>query len=186
MGTQNIFRELAASNLGNVASALADGRAYSTGQHFEDVGNQNTKQVVVQNTSSDTALFIFDPTVRGGASFVVGKAFDPTEDTAGDAPDTGITNKSSDGAAATDVTAAVGGDNETGAYSGGDRFSDKQLGGGTNPSRVAAGAAGDAGAVNLVAPGDSMLVEARNDSGSDANASIDIDWLEVPTGELDV
>jgi hypothetical protein len=186
MGSQNLYRELAAANLGNLASALADGRAYSTGEHFEDVPNQDTKQVVVQNDSTDTALLIFDPTVRGGASFIVDKAFNPTEDAAGAAPTSGITNKASDGPAATDVTAATGGDNETGAYSGGERFSPKQLGGGTKPSQIAAGAAGDSGAVNLVAPGDSILVEAQNDSGGAANVSIDIDWIAIPTGELDV
>jgi hypothetical protein len=186
MGTQNVYRELAAANIDNIGSALADGRAFSTGQHFEDVPNQDTKQLVVENTSANIALLIFDPTVRAGASFIVGKAFNPSENTAGNPPDTDIQNKSSNGAAPAASSAAVGGDGETGAYSGGDVFSRKQLGGGTTPSRVSAGSAGDSGAVNLIAPGDSMLIEAQNDSGNAANLSIDIDWIETPLGQLDV
>jgi len=130
-------------------------------------------------------MAVIDPLARSGGGAIVSKAFNPTVDTAGDAPSTGVNNKRSGASDATDAVVQTGGDNETGAFSGGDEFSDKQSGGGANPSSVSPGSVGVSGVANVIDPGDSMVIHVQNDTTNSINLSIDVDWIEIPMGALE-
>lgn len=162
---------------------IVRGEGFSTGEYFADVGAGNTKQVYVENQSSDIYFGIIGVNVRSSAETRVGKAYNPTEDTQGALTTTGITNKRSsmDG---TNGVARTGGDNETGVYSGGDEFNDKGAGAGTGAGNIMPGETGEQ-FMNVVDPGDSIVVEAANQTtGTISYISIDIDWVEIPAEQF--
>lgn len=157
------------------------GDAFSTGQYFENVAAGNTKEIVLKNPTEDMFFGVYQSQVNASAEARVSKAFNVTEDTEGNEPDTGITNKrsSKDGTVA---EARTGGDGETGVYSGGTEFNDKGEGGGTGGGNATPGAIAG-GYSNIIAPGDNMLVGVTNESSATMSyASIDIDWAEIPAG----
>lgn len=154
-----------------------------TGQFFSGVADTNTKQILLENPSGSGQIFlIFEPAVSATGQFKVGKRFNPPVDTEGSPADTGITNKSSGGGTSTGST-QIGGDNETGTFSSGDRFNDKSAGGGAGSREP--GALIGSGLTNAVEPGDTIVLECTNTSGSAASMSIDIDYLEIPTGQFE-
>lgn len=155
---------------------LLVGDVQSTGALFQGVTNGNTKSLYLENPTSDTFLILTAIEIRSSAKVLVDKAFNVTEDTQGNSPTTGSTNKRSD-ANGTDVIIRVGGDNETGAYSGGNSFSTKTAGGGGATPQISPGETAD-GLSNVVAPEDNILVSVTNDSGSDSDVSIDMDFVE--------
>lgn len=158
------------------------GDTFSTGQYFESVAAGNTKEIVLKNPTTNMYLGVYESQVRTSTQARISKAFNVTEDTEGNSPDTGITNKrsSEDGTVA---TVHVAGDNETGAYSGGDAFSDKGTGSGTGAGNASPGTASSSGYSNIIAPGDNMSISMTNETtGTMSYASIDIDWAEIPAG----
>lgn len=165
---------------GNPAWRITLGDAFSTGQYFADIASGNTKEIVLKNPTDDMFFGVYESQVRTSTRARITKAFNVTEDTEGAAPDTGITNKrsSKDGTVA---TVHIGGDNETGAYSGGTAFSDKGTGSATGTGNASPGTASSTGYSNIIAPGDNMLVGVTNETTGTMNyASIDIDWAEIP------
>lgn len=164
---------------GNPIWRVTIGDSYSTGEYWADVTSGNTKEIYLENPSEDTYIGIYEFSVNVSSEARISKAFNVTEDTAGSAPSTGITNKRSD-STGTVASVATGGDGETGVYSGGDSFNDKGTGsgtgGGSNPGSVSG-----TGFVNVVAPGDNILLSVTNASGAGmAYLSIDADWAEIP------
>lgn len=159
------------------------GDGFSTGEYFADVTDTNTKSIVLKNPSDTHYFGVYSIKVRTSAEGKIGKAYNVTEDTQGAEPTTGVTNKrsSKDGTVA-DVR--IGGDGETGVYSGGTSFSDKGVGAGSGDGGGATpGSTGDGGYSNVIAPGDNMLLSVQNTSGGPMNyISIDIDWAEIPAG----
>jgi hypothetical protein len=159
------------------------GDAHSTGEYFADVATGNTKQLVLNNDSSDQYYGMTGITVRSSGTVRIGKAFNPTVDTAGSAPTHDITNKRSGGNGTTG-SAATGGDNETGAYSGGTRFNDKGTGSGQGSGNAQPGET-TGRFPNIVDPGDSILIEATNETDATmAYISIDMDWVEIPADDF--
>jgi len=161
---------------------LAQGQFHSTGQYFEGISSGNTKKVFLENPSdSEKILLVFSPKVACTAQLRVGKKFNVTVDTQGNSPDTGITSKSTDGETS-NSSVQIGGDAETGVFSGGNSFNDKVAGGG-NGSRTP-GTVGGTELSNVVTEGNNMVLELTNESSSAADGSIDVDFLEVDAGEI--
>lgn len=157
------------------------GSGFSSGEYWADVPAGNTKEIILKNPTEDFFFGIFNIEVRVSSEARISKAFNVTEGTEGDPPSTGITNKRSS-KDDTNADVRLGGDGETGVYSGGDLFNDKGVGsgagggGGANP-----GDTGNGGFVNVVAPGDNLSVGVTNaSSNSMSYISIDIDWAESP------
>jgi len=162
---------------------LAQGQFHSTGQYFEGVSSGNTKKLLLENPSdSGKVLLIFSPKVSLTAQVRVGKKFNVSVDSQGDLPDTGVTSKSTDGNSS-GSNVQIGGDGETGSFSGGDPFNDKVAGGGSG-SRTP-GTVGGSELSNVVTPGSNMVLELTNEAGARADGSIDVDFLEVDKGEID-
>jgi len=162
---------------------LAQGQFHSTGQYFEGISSGNTKKVLLKNPAgSDKTFMVFSPKVACTGQLRVGKRFNVSVDTQGSSPDTGVTSKS------TDSDSSVGevqlaGDGETGVFSGGNAFNEKVAGGG-NGSRTPGTVAGS-GLSNVLTPGNNMVLELTNESTGSADGSIDIDYLEIDSGEID-
>jgi len=177
MGNQTDHTYL--ERLGSAAAdwRLLNGEAQSTGQLFTGVSDGNEKAIYINNPENAVYLAIAGVNIRSDGKLLVDKAFNVTENTEGDAPETGTTNKRSD-ADGTNAVVRVGGDNETGAYSGGESFSTKTAGGGGATPRVRPGETFEELA-NVVAPGDNIYISATNDSGGTSDISIDIDWFEI-------
>jgi hypothetical protein len=166
----------------NVQYHLTRGNAQSTGEYFSSVSAGNTKEIYLENPTSDTYYGIIDSSIRSAGEVKVSKAFNVTEDTQGANPSTGITNKKSGGDGST-ANARVGGDNETGVYSGGTSFNDKGAGSGSSEGESHPGDAGGA-FDNIVDPGDNILLGVTNESGGSLSyISIDIDWVEIPQSD---
>jgi len=157
------------------------GDGFSTGEYFADVASNNTKSIVLKNPSGTHYLGVFEISVSTSAEAKISKAYNVTEDTEGSEPTTGVTNKrSSKDGTVSDVR--IGGDGETGVYSGGDSFNDKGTGAGSGEGGGATpGSTGNGGYSNVIAPGDNMLLSVQNTSTAEMNyISIDIDWAEIP------
>jgi len=160
---------------------LGDGQ--STGEYFDAVASGDTKQLYIKNGSDTKHYGIIGINVRSPGEVKIGKALNPTEDTQGVNATEGITNKRSGGNGTT-ATARIGGDGETGAYSRGDKYSLKGAGGGNGGANAQPGETME-GFTNIVDPGDSILLEATNQTNGELSyISLDIDWVEIPGDEF--
>lgn len=157
---------------------LLVGDSYSTGQYFTDVADTNTKELFLDNSGNGSYAVITGIAIRAEGKITVDKAFNATEDTEGDPPATGVTNKRSD-TDGSNITPRIGGSNETGAYSGGDSFSTKVFGSNGAAVRASPGQTVET-LSNVIAPGDNMLIGATNQSGGLIDMSIDVDFVEIP------
>lgn len=128
---------------------LLVGDSYSTGQYFAGIPNGDQKQLFLDNTGNDTYTVIVGIAVRCEGKVLVDKAFNASEDTQGDPPDTGVTNKRSD-KNGSNITPRIGGDGETGVYSSGDTFNTKTAGGGGATPQIRPGETIE-GVVNVIA-----------------------------------
>jgi hypothetical protein len=161
---------------------VLSGDGYSTGEYFDSVGGGDEKQLYLANPTEDTHYAIANVVIRGEAKVTHYKAFNVTEDTQGNAPDTGVQNKiSSDGSS--QAIARIGGDGETGAYSNGRELSTKTAGESGNPNQLSPGDVADNGVTNAIAPGDDMCLFVTNDTTSTRSMSIDVDWVEIPESD---
>ena len=158
---------------------VLNGDGFSTGVYFNDVVGGNEKQLYLENPTDTTHYGIANVTIRGEAKVTHYKAFNVSEDTQGNAPPTGVQCKISDDNS-TDAIARTGGDNETGAYSGGRELSTKTAGASGSPNQLAPGSVADNGVANALAPGDNMCLFVTNDTTNDRDMSIDVDWVEIP------
>lgn len=156
---------------------LIDGGFWSTGFYFDDVDQTQTKKVVLENPeNSGKYLFVVEPTVRSQGQIQVEKAFNVNIDAEGQSLD--IVNKNSQYLDSAIASAQLGGDNETGSFSGGTEFNDKQAGSGTNMSNQSPGVSTPSGVSNIVDEGDNILIGFTNRSGvNNTRSSIDIDFV---------
>lgn len=161
---------------------LANGNSYAVGNLFTGVADTNTKKLVLENTSSDKALLVFEPTVRGGGQSYTQKAENVTVDTAGDSAT--VANKRTGGSAPTAADTHLAGDNETGTVSGGTPLPQITAGSGSNPSNADPGESGSQGIANVIDPGDTLTVEVQNQSGASQDFSLASDFIEVPLSRL--
>jgi len=161
-----------------VTSTILD-RLYSTGEYWDSVTQGNQKRLLLSNPSdSDVVLLVVAPTVRANGQVKVDKTKNVTIDTDGDAPSTSIVNKSTDNGGAT-ATAQLGGDNETGVFSGGTSFNPKTTGSGNSAPSTSPGTIGELGISNLIHPGDNLVLGATA-VNADRTISLDIDFIEYP------
>jgi len=179
--TLNLAR-LATEYQGIPTLLLAAGHKYETGDLFEGVADTNTKAIVLENTSSDRAAFILEPTTSASGQYFVDKVKDPTIDTEGDAAP--LVNNKTDEADTNGSVARTAGDNETGAISGGTAYPRLTAGAGSNPSNAGAGVSGRTGIVDIVMPGDVIAIQAQNQSGSAQDMSIVVSYLTFPADEF--
>jgi hypothetical protein len=161
---------------------LANGDSYAVGNLFTDVANTNTKKLVLSNTSTDTALLVFEPTVRGSGQFYTRKVENATIDTDGDSAT--VANKRTGKSGPTAADTLIAGDNETGTVSGGTNLPQITSGGGSNPSNANPGESGAQNIANIIDSGDSLVVEVQNQSGGTQDFSLATDFLEVPMSKL--
>lgn len=169
---------------GNPIWRVTIGDGYSTGAYFDDVANGNTKELYLENPSADTYVGIYEFEIRISAEGKVDKAVNVTEDTAGNAPPTGIENKLSNASGSTSVaSAALGGDNETGVYSGGVGYSKKTGGASGSPTTVQPSTRSLGGIAGVLGPEDNVVLQVTNDSSSANDISVDLDWVEIHKSE---
>ena len=155
-------------------------RFFSTGVYFDAVSDTNQKRFLLANPpDSEVVLVVIDPIVRADGKMRIDKTKNVTIDTAGDAPPTGITSKSSDTVSSLGIV-QLGGDGETGVFSGGTAFSPKTEGSGQGGASASPGGAGESGATNLIYPGDNLVLSATADGGA-RTISIDMDFIEYPS-----
>jgi len=158
-------------------------RYFSTGVYFDAVSDTNQKRFLLANPAdSEVVLLVIDPTVRADGKVKVDKTKNVTIDTAGDAPPTGITSKSTDVVSSVGIV-QLGGDGETGVFSGGTAFSPKTEGSGQGGGSASPGSAGESGATNLIYPGDNLVLSATADGGT-RTISIDMDFIEYPVKNI--
>jgi len=151
------------------ALSLLEGRSYSTGALNKTVSEGETLSVLVSNTGTQQ-LAVETITARVGGEYRVTKTFNPTVVAAGTALD--IRNKRS--GAPDSATAPAERD---GAYSGGDAFSPTIIG--ERKASADIGSSPGPDPVNVIDPGDSMLIELENiDSQGPVHASIDVDFTQ--------
>lgn len=156
---------------------LTLGHAYAAGHLFTSVADTNTKEVVLENPSEDTALYILEPTVRSGGQFYTKKIDNVTVDTEGD--QVTLANKKTSSENTSIANAFSAGDNETGAISGGVDRPQITAGSGSNAANADPGESGDSGITDIIMPGDNMAIEAINQSGSPQDISIVANYVEV-------
>jgi len=166
-------------SIGQPRFRLLLGDSYSTGQYFADVSTQNEKQLYLENPSSDTYYIITSLAVRGSGNMLTNKAFNVTENTQGDNATTGVQNKRSGSPNESVAIARIGGDNETGAYSGGRVLSTKTAGAAGGAAQIQPGENSESGVANVIDPGGDMCIFMMNDTGNTEDMSIDIDWIEI-------
>jgi hypothetical protein len=170
-------------SIGQPKFRLLLGESYSTGQHFSGVSTQNEKQLYLENPTSDTYYIITSLAVRSSAKVLTNKAFNVTEDTQGVDANTGVQNKRSGSPNDSSAIARIGGDNETGAYSGGRVLNTKTGGAAGGAAQLQPGVNSESGVANVIDPGEDMCVFATNDTGNSEDMSIDIDWIEITEEE---
>jgi len=159
---------------------VLNGDSYSAGELFTDVTGGNTKQLYLENPTSDTHYAVSNILARSEGKITVYKSFNVTEDTEGDNTSTGVQNKRSSGGGSSEAIARIGGNGETGAYSGGRELSTKTAGRAGNPNQIQPGDSPENGVSNAIDPGDNMCLFVTNDTTSENDISIDIDWVEMP------
>jgi len=165
-----------------ILDAIRTGRAYRAGALFTGVANTDTKSLLVENTNTDTAVFILEPTVSSDGQIHITKRGTPTVDTEGDAAE--VTNKRTDKDDDGGITVTTAGDGETGALSGGDTYPTVTAGSGSNPSNRAPGTSGETRVSDLILPGESLAIDATNESGGTSDISISGEFITVPTVRL--
>ncbi len=158
-------------------------RYFSTGVYYPSVASGNQKSLLLGNLAdSGVVLLVVEPTVRSSGQTRIDKHKNASIDTTGNAPPTGITNKSSpEITSIADVQ--LGGDGETGAFSNGLEFSPKTEGGGGGRGGGTPGSAGETGVTNLIYPGDNLVLSATA-IGNNRTISIDMDFIEYPEANL--
>lgn len=162
---------------------LLTGEKRSSGALFEGVTDTNTKQLLVENNTSDRVLLLFEPTVRSSGQSYVRKIKNPSVDTVGDAAT--LVNPKTDDATPLSVTVTTAGDGETGAISGGTNYPQLTSGSGSNPNNASPGESGQSNITDAIAPGDSLAVEAINQSGAVSDISITAEFIAFPESEIE-
>jgi len=162
---------------------LASGDKFEAGMLFEGVANTDTKQLVTENETTDTAFLTVEPTVRSSGQVFVQRRKNPTIDTAGDAAE--IINPKTDETVPSGAAVTTAGDGETGAISGGDLYPEVTAGSGSNAANASPGESGTTGVTDIIMPGDTLAIGASNESGSVQDVSIVVSFLTIPTDEFD-
>jgi membrane-bound inhibitor of C-type lysozyme len=161
---------------------LANGDSYAVGKLFTGVADTNTKKLMLQSLSDDTALLVFEPTVRGSGQFYTRKVENVTVDTNGDSAT--VANKRTGESGPSAANTLIAGDNETGVVSGGTDLPQITAGSGSNRGNADPGESGSQDIANIVDPNDNLVVEVQNQSGGAQDFSLTTDFLEVPTSKL--
>lgn len=158
---------------------LGDG--YAAGELFGSVADGNTKRLVVENPTSDTAIFVYSPEADAPGQIFTTVVQNVTVDTRG--ASAVVTGKRTD-RDSTAMRVTTAGDNETGVVSGGDPYPTVTAGGGSNASNASPSAGGSDALSSVVAPGDNLVLEAQNQSGTTTEISLLVDYTEVPADRL--
>jgi len=153
------------------------GNGYAGGSLFEGVADTNTKQVVIENSSTDEFVFLSTPRVNAAGQVYSTLRKNVTIDTDGDAAT--INSKRTD-SNSSDTNVFTAGDNETGTISGGASFPTITSGGGTNASNASPTGNEPDVIAAIVAPGDTLAIQAQNQSGTAQDISITSDFVELP------
>jgi len=163
--------------------SLLRGEKRTAGTLFQGVANTDTKQLLIENNTADKYLLLFEPTVRSSGQYFARKRKNVTVDTTGaDAP---LINPKTDDATPLAVSASTAGDGETGAISGGTNYPQLTAGSGSNPNNASPGQSGTTGISDAIAPGDTLAVEAQNQSGGTQDISLIVEFLAVPESVAD-
>lgn len=166
---------------GNPRYRLLNGGSFSASEHFSP-GASETKEVYVENTSSDIYLASFFAEVRSDRGKLFQTGYNVTEDTQGE--DANIVPRRTDIDASDSIVAArTGGDGETGVYSAG-TLSAKRVGGaGGGAAQVTPAQLTDSG-TNVITPGDNILIRVEDFSGNASELSIEAVWVEIPEEDM--
>jgi len=162
---------------------LASGNKFEAGILFEGVDNTDTKQLVIDNETADSAFLTVEPTVQASGQVFVQRRKNPTIDTAGETAD--IINPKTDETVSSGAAVTTAGDGETGAISGGDLYPEVTAGSGSNAANASPGESGTTGVTDIIMPGDTLAIGASNESGSVQDVSIVVSFLTIPTDEFD-
>jgi len=158
-----------------------NGDGYAAGAVFEPAGN-NTKELYIENTSSDTYFGAFFGVVRASEGVLFQTGYNVTESTVGDGA-TIVSRRTDVDSDDSTAIARTGGDGETGVYTAGTLTANRVGGAGGKPTTVQPATLTDE-ATNVIAPGDNILVRAENFSGNPSKISIETIWAEIPAGEM--
>lgn len=162
--------------------SLMLGKEFSSGDLFIDVTAGNAKQLVVENTSTDTAILLLEPAVRATGHIYIQKTENPSIDTVGDA--TPIVSKKTDASDTSIANVTTAGDGETGVISGGANYPQITAGAGSNPVNAFPGESGESNISDIIMPGDTLAIEVVNESGALEDISIVANFIEYPVSEL--
>jgi len=174
---------LARLSTGDLRWRVLTGDAYYAAQSFVDVPNNDTKSLLIDNTDDSTHIAVANTIVRSEGKVVYQKAFNVTEDTQGAVAGEGIMNKRSKNGGTPVGTVRTGGDGETGVYTGGGRLSKGFVGSNGNRVSRTPGDLNEDGIINAIDPGDNMLFEVTNQSGSTGDVMLAANWVEIPASE---
>lgn len=164
---------MASYNVEKEVRALRQGDFLSIGKYFPNVGDSNTKKLVVVNNGIED-IIVQGINVRSGFRGHINKRVNVDLDT--EDSNVNIVNKKTGAPNGDpDRKAFTAGDNETGAVSNPDHsFNTKYVPAGTAQSP---GATTDAG-TNIISPGDNMVIEVtRINTSGQSNLSIDLDYI---------
>jgi len=158
---------------------VLNGDGYTAGKRFVDVSNNDTKQLFINNTHDSIHIGIANLLITAEGKVVFQPAFNVTEDTEGDLAD-GPSNKRSKNGSTSVGEVRTGGDGETGAYSGGRTLPEGFSGSGGSAVSRNPGNVKENGIAFAIDPGDNMLIDVTNDSGSTGDISIRFNWVDIP------
>lgn len=155
---------------------LLAGEFYSTGAFFSSVGANNSKKIVLTNPESNERKIgvIFTVSVEGKSR--IDKRQNVTIDTEGEQLDQ--LNKAGTYSNGSTIDVQLGGDNETGIFSGGTAFNPKHIGAGKDQKTASPGSSGN-GISNIVPPGENISIEVTNKLSETIEASIDVDFVYI-------
>jgi len=166
---------------GNPTFRQLSGDTYGASAKFSP-GGDATKELYIENTSSDHFLGSFFAEVRSDEGTYNVTGYDVTEDTEGAAANL-VARRTDIDEAASVAVARTGGDNETGSYSAGDLTAQRVGGAGGTPTTLSPATITDAG-TNVIAPGGNILIRATNFSGNASELSIEAVWAEIPAEDM--
>lgn len=154
---------------------IIEGWVYSTGALFEGVGAGNSKNVWIENPSDSGNYIVATSRYSTSGEFLVKKVDSITIDSSG--TNVLINNRLiSDGNASTNAEKNV-------SFSGGNNWTEKVVGSGSNSGATIAGANISDGEI-LLKEGENVVFQAQNNTNSSLDVTIDVDFFEIPNSEI--
>jgi len=160
-------------NRGYKEYLLINGRYFSAGEKYS-VAQSSSATILLRNPEgSGKQYFIDPPAIRAEDKAEINKIYNPDSTSGESNISTSIQNKNPSSNYGTDAEVKKGF-----TFTGGNYFSPKVVG--SSAAGIRAGGS-NGHASNVLEPGDTMIIEAVNQSNTsgDKDISIDIDWYEV-------